>query len=92
VTGEAFDVVYRTAGAGGTHLAPSPDRIVPELGYVRGNVRWFLWAVNRAKGEMPDDLFVDICTAVAARAGMRTQDTSGRGTARNTCSARRRRR
>jgi hypothetical protein len=70
VTGKTFDVAYRTAGAGGTHLAPSPDRIVPDLGYVRGNVRWVLWAVNRAKGEMPDDLFVDICTAVATRAGM----------------------
>ena len=26
-----FDIDYRTEGAGGTHLAPSPDRIDPKL-------------------------------------------------------------
>jgi hypothetical protein len=61
-----FDVDYRTEGAGGTHLAPSPDRIEPGRGYVPGNVRWVLWAINRAKGEMPDELFLRICCAIAA--------------------------
>jgi hypothetical protein len=64
----AFDVDYRTGGAGGTHLGPSPDRIEPSRGYVRGNVRWVLWAVNRAKGEMPEELFLRICRAVANNA------------------------
>jgi hypothetical protein len=68
VSGIRFDVDNcKTKGAGGTHLAPSPDRIDPENGYVRGNVRWVLWAVNRAKGEMPEDLFVKICCEVAKR-------------------------
>ncbi len=66
LTGIPFDVDYRTTGAGGTHLAPSPDRIEPSRGYVAGNVRWVLWAVNRAKGEMPEELFLRICKAVAA--------------------------
>jgi hypothetical protein len=64
LTGIPFDADYRTSGAGGTHLAPSPDRIEPEKGYVPGNVRWVLWAVNRAKGEMPEPLFLRICRAV----------------------------
>ena len=64
VTGMKFDVDFKTKGAGGTHLAPSPDRIDPGKGYVLGNVRWVLWAVNRAKGEMDDNLFIDICRAV----------------------------
>ena len=51
-----FDIEFRTGGAGGTHLAPSPDRIDPSLEYVPGNVR-VLWAVNRAKGEMPEEFF-----------------------------------
>jgi hypothetical protein len=49
-------------------LAPSPDRIDPKLGYVPDNVRWVLWAVNRAKGEMPEELFVRICRSVVAGA------------------------
>lgn len=65
VTGLEFHLdKYKTKGAGGTHMAPSPDRIDAEKGYVEGNVRWVLWAVNRAKGEMPHDVFVEICRAV----------------------------
>lgn len=30
----------------------SLDKIEPSLGYVKGNVQWVCWAVNRAKGEM----------------------------------------
>ncbi len=62
-----FDVDnYKTEGAGGTHRAPSPDQIVPGKGYVPGNVRWVLWAVNRAKGEMSEEDFVEICRKVVA--------------------------
>jgi hypothetical protein len=65
VTGLEFHLdKNKTKGAGGTHMAPSPDRIDAEKGYVEGNVRWVLWAINRAKGEMPHDLFVEICRAV----------------------------
>lgn len=65
VTGRAFDIDFRTRGAGGTHYAPSPDRIVPELGYVRGNVRWILWCINRGKGEMLAEDYLEICRMVA---------------------------
>jgi hypothetical protein len=65
VTGLEFHLdKHKTKGAGGTHMAPSPDRIDAERGYVEDNVRWVLWAVNRAKGEMPHELFVEICRAV----------------------------
>jgi hypothetical protein len=66
-TGISFDVDFKTGGAGGTHLAPSPDQVTPGCGYVPGNVRWVLWAVNRAKGEMPEDLFVNICRGLVNR-------------------------
>jgi hypothetical protein len=66
ITGRAFDVDYRTPGAGGTQYAPSPDRIVPERGYVRGNVRWILWCLNRGKGEMPAVDFLQVCRLVAS--------------------------
>lgn len=64
VTGMEFDVEYKTPGAGGKHYAPSPDQIETGKGYIPGNVQWVLWAVNRAKGELPEDRFIEICRAV----------------------------
>lgn len=42
----------------------SIDKIRPEGGYVEGNVQWVAWAVNRAKGDMETDVFVDMCRQV----------------------------
>lgn len=71
-TGLAFDLkAHKTKGAGGSHFAPSPDRIDPTKGYVQENVRWVLWAVNRAKGEMSNDAFVTICRAVVTQTEIR---------------------
>lgn len=64
-TGIPFDLDNIGEGAGGSHYAPSPDRIVPAQGYVRGNVRWVLWMVNRAKGRMTEEQFLAMCDAVA---------------------------
>ena len=50
-TGIPFDLDEIGEGAGASHFAPSPDRIVPSRGYVPGNVRWVLWMVNRAKSQ-----------------------------------------
>lgn len=66
VTRIAFDLDTIGDGAGGSHYAPSPDRIVPALGYVPGNVRWVLWMVNRGKSRMTEDQFRAMCKAVAA--------------------------
>ena len=66
ISGHPFDLEYKTAGAGGTHFAPSPDKIDPQLGYVRGNVRWVLWCFNRGKGEMSADRFLEACRLVGS--------------------------
>jgi len=42
----------------------SLDKIVPELGYTIGNVRWTTWAVNRAKGELTMETFLDMCNSI----------------------------
>ena len=42
----------------------SLDQKVPGLGYVRGNVQWVAWAVNRAKGDMDQEMFIDMCRKV----------------------------
>ena len=45
-------------------LVPSLDKIIPKKGYVKGNVQWLAWAVNRAKGEMSQAMFIDMCKKV----------------------------
>lgn len=42
----------------------SIDKIKPELGYVEGNVQWVAWAVNRAKGDLDEETFLRMCSAV----------------------------
>lgn len=42
----------------------SIDKIKPELGYVKGNVKWACWAANRAKGEMPIETLVSMCKRI----------------------------
>jgi hypothetical protein len=44
--------------------APSLDRIFPEDGYVEGNVRFVLWALNMALGEHGLDIYLEIAKAV----------------------------
>ena len=42
----------------------SLDKIRPGEGYVPGNVQWVAWAVNRAKGDMNEDVFLDMCRQI----------------------------
>ena len=42
----------------------SLDQIEPGVGYVEGNVQWLSWYINRAKGEMPTDVFLSMCATV----------------------------
>lgn len=42
----------------------SLDKIRPEQGYVVGNVQWVAWAVNRAKGDMEEEVFLDMCRQI----------------------------
>lgn len=55
-------------GTGPKFFSPSLDRIVPALGYVEGNVRFVLWAINAFKGEATDnDVYAVACAIVASR-------------------------
>lgn len=50
------------------HLATlSLDKIIPEKGYIKGNVQWLCWAVNRAKGELPEEDFLKMCRIITER-------------------------
>lgn len=45
----------------------SLDKIDPMKGYIEGNVQWLCWAVNRAKGDLSTNTFVNMCTRIARR-------------------------
>jgi len=45
-------------------LCPSLDKIESDKGYVKGNVQWLSWAVNRAKGDLDTHDFVSMCKRV----------------------------
>ena len=47
-----------------TPLTLSIDKIIPENGYVQGNVQWVCWAANRAKGDMSLQNFISMCRSV----------------------------
>jgi len=47
--------------------SPSLDRIRPELGYVRSNVRMILWCLNSAFGDWGEDQFEIVARAWLAR-------------------------
>ena len=42
----------------------SIDKIYPELGYTKGNVRWASWAANRAKGDLTFEVFHSMCQRI----------------------------
>lgn len=44
-------------------FSPSLDRIVPELGYVKGNVQVVVWALNAARGDWGDDVLWKVVAA-----------------------------
>jgi len=48
-------------------FSPSLDKIDHGAGYVRGNVRWLLFAVNSCRGVSTDELFLQICKAAVSR-------------------------
>ena len=63
ITGQEFDLSYESKLQKGwsKHNAPSLDRIVPELGYTKGNVRIVAFQVNCAMGNYSDEEFYRMC-------------------------------
>lgn len=45
----------------------SIDKIVPAKGYVQGNVQWICWAANRAKGDLKESDFLQMCKVITER-------------------------
>ena len=50
-----------------TPITLSLDKIEPSKGYVVDNVQWLAWAVNRAKGDMSQTMFINMCSKVISK-------------------------
>lgn len=62
----AIAMTFDDAAAPRHPLKPSLDRIVPELGYVAGNVVWATNFANRARSDCPADEFAQVLAVVCA--------------------------
>lgn len=69
LTGLPFS--FTPDSAGPPPMSPSLDRIVPELGYVPGNVRVVCWAVNAALGGWGLDVAKRVAAALLSSPGPR---------------------
>lgn len=47
--------------------APSLDKIIPRLGYIKGNVRLVCYQINMALGEYGEDQLIEMCKRIAFR-------------------------
>jgi len=64
LTGFKFDLGPSTVKNTAKRNAPSLDRIVPDLGYVRGNVRIITYQANCAKSGYTDQDLIEMCKAI----------------------------
>lgn len=62
VSGTGFDMTPAEQRV--NRNAPSIDRIIPHLGYIKGNVRLVSWHVNAAISEYGLETFISLCESV----------------------------
>ncbi len=64
VTGWPINLPGFTTGPTSVGATASLDRIDNSRGYITDNVRWTHWTINKMKGTLSDEEFIDACTAV----------------------------
>lgn len=64
-SGVTLDLSLQTQSRNSPHrLFPSLDRQIPQLGYVKNNIIWCTYVVNRMKSDLSHKEFVDFCNLV----------------------------
>lgn len=61
---EVTGLPFASLNGKGNPWAPSLDRCKPELGYVDGNIRVVVWALNMAKGPWGDEVLLKLAHAI----------------------------
>ena len=54
-----------------SHYQASLDRLIPERGYVEGNVVWCGWLVNTCKNLLTENEFYDMCDIILKQRSVR---------------------
>ncbi len=64
-TNEPMNLQAKTEGRKAPHINfPSVDRLVPSNGYVKNNVAWCRYGVNRMKNMLSEQEFISFCKKV----------------------------
>lgn len=66
-TGVALDFTLKGDGNYPHRNFPSVDKRDPKLGYVRGNIAWVTYAVNRMKNDLTEEEFILFCKDIGRR-------------------------
>ena len=70
-TGEAIDFTLTTVSQNYPHmLTPSLDRLSPMRGYVKGNVVWCSYKINRMKSDLTYKEFIELSMTVLRNKGV----------------------
>lgn len=69
VSGIAFNLDFPRREGKANFDAPSLDRIIPELGYVKGNVRLVIYQVNVGISSYGLENFLDLCKVISTYQG-----------------------
>lgn len=59
---------YKNSNVNWADITASLDRIDSTKGYVQGNVQWVHKVVNRMKGDLPENIFIDYCASITRKA------------------------
>lgn len=58
-------------------FSPSLDKIIPEKGYVEGNVQWLTKRVNLIKNNLNNDEFIELCNKIVKKGSETIETVSG---------------
>ena len=69
-TGKKMDLAAETENRKSPHMDfPSIDRTIPKNGYVKNNIVWCKWSVNRMKNNFSKVEFLDFCKEILEHHG-----------------------
>lgn len=66
-TGAVLDFTLKGEGNYPHRDFPSVDRRIPKKGYVRDNIAWVTYSVNRMKNDLTEDEFISFCENISRR-------------------------
>lgn len=63
-TGMVLDFTLKSKGNYPHRHFPSVDKMIPSYGYVKGNIAWVTYAINRMKNDLTEHEFISFCREV----------------------------